>query len=146
MTIKEQLLNDMKEAMRAHDSNRLGVIRFLMSEIKNHEIDGGATDDTTLQKVIASQVKKSKDAVADFLTAQRQDLVDDENAKISVMEAYLPAQLSDEKLEKIVKEIISAVGENKNPGQLIGAVVKQVAGQADGARISAMIKKITTKN
>ncbi|MBQ6438001.1 GatB/YqeY domain-containing protein [bacterium] len=143
MTLQTQLMSDMKEAMKAHDATRLGVVRFLMSEIKNAQIDGAGSDDASLQKVVASQVKKSKEAVAEFVAAGRQDLADEEQAKIGIMEKYLPAQLDEAALEKIVRETLAEIGAVKNPGQIIGAVVKKVAGQADGGRIKAMVEKVT---
>ena len=143
MTLQTQLMSDMKEAMKAHDAARLGVVRFLMSEIKNAQIDGAGSDDASLQKVVASQVKKSKEAVAEFVAAGRQDLADEEQAKIGIMEKYLPAQLDEAALEKIVRETLAEIGAVKNPGQIIGAVVKKVAGQADGGRIKAMVEKVT---
>ncbi len=143
MTIKEQLMNDMKAAMRAHEMDKLTTVRFLMAEIKNFEIDNGPTeDDVALQKVIASQVKKSKDAISDFQKAGRDDLVDEETAKIKVMENYLPQQLTDDELKKVVTETINEVGELKNPGQLIGLVMKKVAGQADGKRVQEIIAQV----
>ena len=140
-TIKEQLTADMKTAMKARDMETLGVIRFLMAEIKNAVIDGAGEDDASLQKVIASQVKKSKEAVAEFQAAGRDDLALDENKKISVMEKYLPRQLDDAQLEEVVKEVLTSASSD-NIGQLIGQVVKKVAGQADGARVKAMVEKL----
>lgn len=139
MDIKTQLLEDMKQAMKAKDMDTLGVIRFLRSEIKNFEIDNGDQDDAGVQKIIASQVKKLKDAVTDFQKAGRTDLVDAELGKISVMEKYLPEQLSDADLEKIVSEVLESV-EETNVGKLIGLVMQKVAGRADGGRVSALIR------
>lgn len=139
MDIKSQLLEDMKQAMKSKDMDALGVIRFLRSEIQNYEIDNGEQNDAGVQKIIASQVKKIKDAVADFKKAGRDDLVSAEEAKIVVMEKYLPEQLSDEELEKIVDTVMLET-EEKNVGKLIGVVMKQVSGRADGNRVSAVIR------
>ena len=144
MTIKEQLMTDMKEAMKARDQERLTTIRFLMAEIKNAEIDGASEDDANAQKVIASQVKKLKDAMADFKAAGREDLLPAEEAKIAIMEKYLPEQMSDEELKTIVEEVLANAGDTSNQGQLIGQVIKKTAGQADGGRVSAMIRELTT--
>jgi uncharacterized protein YqeY len=141
MPIKQQLLQDMKEAMRARESERLGVIRFLLSEIKNAEIEGAGDDDASVQKIIASQVKKTKEAIADFAKAGRNDLVTSEEGKIKVMEKYLPAQLSDSELEVIVKKVVADFP-TANQGQLIGQVMKQVAGKAEGQRVGALVKKL----
>lgn len=139
MNLQAQLMEDMKQAMRDKDMVKLGVIRFLRSEIKNFEIDNGEQDDAGVQKVIASQVKKLKDAVTDFKKAGREDLVAEEEAKIIYMESYLPQQISDEELEAIVTRVIAAA-DDKNMGKLIGAVMKEVAGQADGTRVSAAVR------
>lgn len=140
MTIKERLTNDMKEAMRAHDALRLQTVRFLKAEIQNFEIDNGEANDEAAQKVIATQVKKSQDAITDFKNAKRDDLVTEEEAKIKIMKTYLPEQLEEGQLEEIVKATLTEVGE-ANQGQLIGAVMKKVAGRADGGRVAAMVQK-----
>ena len=142
MTISEQLMTDMKTAMKAHDSQALGVIGFLRSSIQNAQIDGAGSDDNSIQKIIASQVKKSKEAVAEFVKAGREDLAGEERAKIQVMEKYLPTQLDDAALEAIVREVIGDVLDKSKSGQLIGQVMKKVAGQADGGRVKAMVEKI----
>ncbi len=141
MSLQQQLLDDMKTAMKAKDTVKLGVVRFLRSEIKNYEIDHGEQDDAGVQQIIAREVKKMKDAMADFAKAGREDLVEEEEQKVVVMESYLPAQMSDEELEKIVKEVIDSA-EDKNMGKMIGAVKAKVEGQADGGRIAGMVKKL----
>lgn len=143
MNLKAQLIEDMKQAMKSKDTVKLGVVRFLRSEIQNFEIDNGEQDDQGITKIIASQTKKMKDAVGEFKAAGREDLVAQEDAKIAIMEAYLPKQMSDEDLELIVSKVISQSDDpsQKNMGKLIGAVVKEVAGKADGGRISKMVKE-----
>ncbi len=140
MTLKQQLTEDMKDAMRARDSVRLNAIRFLLSDIRNFEIDNGEQDDAGVQKVIAKQVKQMKDAMADFDQAGRADLVEEETAKLKVMEAYLPQQMSDEDLQIIVDRVVSAATD-KNMGLLIGQVMKEVVGRADGGRVSQMVRQ-----
>lgn len=144
MTLKEQLTNDMKDAMRAREMEKLQTIRFLLSEIKNYEIDHETVTETDLQKVVTGQVKKMKEAMLEFQNAGRDDLVSEEMKKVAIMEKYLPQQLTDAELEQIVSETIVEMGEVKNPGQLIGAVMKKTAGQADGKRIQEMINKLKT--
>jgi uncharacterized protein YqeY len=139
-TLKTQLTEDMKNAMRAHDSVRLNVIRFLLSELKNWEIDNGEQANDGVEKVIAREVKKVKDALVDFQKAGRQDLVDEENVKIAIMEEYLPKQMEDEELRKIVQDVVNSA-EQKDFGSLMKAVMVKVQGQADGGRVSAMVKQ-----
>lgn len=140
MNIKTQLIEDMKIAMKAKDTVKLGVIRFLRSEIKNFEIDNGDQDDKGVEKVISSQAKKIKDALNDFRAAGRNDLVVEEEAKLVILESYLPKQMSDDELRAIVSKIVDET-EDKNMGKLIGAVVRAVDGKADGGRVSAMVKE-----
>ena len=129
----------MKDAMRAKDMARLTTIRFTLSEIKNYEIDNGPQNDEGVQKVIAGQVKKMTDAINDYQAAGRDDLVTDETAKVDVLKAYLPAQLSDADLDQIVADTIVAMGKD-NMGAVIGAVMKKVGAQADGGRVSAAVR------
>lgn len=141
MTIKEQLTEEMKNAMRAKDMVKLGVIRMILAAVKNQVIAGGNESDESIQKVVASEVKKSRDALSDFRRANRQDLVQAEEEKIKLMSAYLPQQLSDEELKALVKQVKSQLGD-ANQGQLIGAIIKQAAGRVDGARVATMIKQV----
>ncbi len=139
MDIKSQLTEDMKQAMRDKDTDKLGTIRFLLSEIKNVEIDEGVQDDAGVQKIISRQIKQIRDARSDFERAGRTDLVEQEDAKLAVLEAYLPAQLSDNELEALVDEAI-AESADKNMGKIIGAVMQKAAGQADGGRVAAAVR------
>ena len=139
MNLQTQLLEDMKQAMRDKNMVKLGVIRFLRSEIKNFEIDNGDQDDKGIQKVIATQLKKVKDAINDFKKAGREDLVAQEEEKVGFMQSYLPEQLSDNDLEEIVNKIVLESDE-KNMGKLIGIVMKEVSGRADGNRVSSLIR------
>ncbi|MBU0974445.1 GatB/YqeY domain-containing protein [Patescibacteria group bacterium] len=153
MNLKTQLIEDMKQAMKAKDTIKLGVVRFLRSEIKNFEIDNGEQDDKGVVRIIASQVKKIKDVLVDFKSAGRDDLVAKEEAKVAILEAYLPQQMSDEELREVVSKIVGetedkvngearegALGQ-KNVGKLIGVVIRVVDGKADGGRVSAMVKE-----
>ena len=142
MPFKQDLMQDMKEAMKAHDATRLSTIRFLLSAIKNAEIDKGSElTDAETQKIIAKQVKQMKDAIEQFKAGGREDLVTEEEAKIKILESYLPDQLSDEELALVVEKVIAEPGEVHNPGQVIGRVMKQVVGRADGSRVSKIVRE-----
>lgn len=141
MSLKDQLMEDMKNAMRERNSVKLDVIRFLRSEIKNIEIDHGDQDDTGVLKIISRQIKSMKDANAEFRNAGREDLAKDNDIKIEILEAYLPTQLSDSELETIVKQVIDQATD-KNMGKIIGSVVAQTQGKADGGRISQMVRNL----
>ncbi len=143
MTLKEQLMEDMKNAMRAHEALKLDVVRMIRSEIKNFEIDNGEADDEKVQKIIKTMLKQQKDALLDFEKAARQDLVDETNAKIAVFTAYLPTELSDAELEQVVAEVL-ANATVKDFGPLMGQVMKKVGNRADGGRVTAFLKKALT--
>jgi len=140
MTLKEQLMEDMKNAMRAHETLKLDVVRMIRSEVKNFEIDNGEADDEKVQKIIKSMLKQQKDALVDFLRAARQDLIDETNAKIEIFASYLPTELSDVELEAVVAEVLASA-ENKDFGPLMGQVMKKVGSRADGGRVTAFLKK-----
>lgn len=143
MFLQQQLTDDMKTAMKAKDSLTLGVVRFLQAEIRNVEIDQGQQDDAGIQKIVARQIKQIKDTIPDYEKAGRTDLVKQEQAKLSILEKYLPEQISDRELEALVKAVLDSQPD-AHPGQLIGQVMKQVSGRADGSRVSAMVKRISS--
>jgi uncharacterized protein len=142
MSFKETLLEDMKSAMRAGEKIKLGTIRLLLSELKNAEIDAGELDEAGFHKVVAKLAKQVREGIEEFAKAGRSETVAEETEKLVVLEAYLPTQLSDSDLQQIVADV-----KNSNPnlqgGQLIGAVMAKVKGQADGKRVSAAIASLS---
>jgi len=142
MSLKLQITEDMKQAMRDRDSQKLGAIRFLLSEIKNFEIDNGEQDDAGIQNLISKQIKQMKDAISDFQKGDRADLVEAEEQKIVVIAKYLPKQLSDEEIQLIITKVVQDMGENANMGQVIGAVKSQVGNSADGGKIASLVKQV----
>jgi uncharacterized protein YqeY len=133
-------MEDMKTAMRAHDSMTLNAIRYLLSQIKNVEIDNGPQDDAGIQEIIRKQVKQMKDALVDFQKGGREDIVAEEQLKIAIFEKYLPAQMSDEELTTLVAAVRSEHAELPL-GQVIGLVKERAQGQADGTRVAAAVKQ-----
>lgn len=140
MNLQDQLMEDMKQAMRDKDQIKLGMIRLLRAEVKNKEIDEGALNDADVQKVAAALIKQLKDAIPDFEKAGRTELVEEQTAKIAVLESYLPAQMSDADLEAVVAEAIESL-DNPNMGMAMKAVMAKVGGQADGQRISKLVQQ-----
>jgi hypothetical protein len=140
MTLQEQLMEEMKTAMRAKDTERLGTIRLIRSEIKNFEIDHGLADDAAVQKIIKKMLNQQLDALEDFKKADRQDLVSETESKIKILKSYLPEQMSDEDLEKFVEKFVSQ-SDLKDFGPLMGRITKELASRADGARIASALKK-----
>lgn len=141
MTLKEQLMEDMKNAMRAHETLKLDVVRMIRSEVKNFEIDNGEADDEKIQKIIKTMLKQQKDALLDFERAARQDLIDETNAKIEIFASYLPTELSDEELAKVVSEVL-ATASSKDFRPIMGQVMKKVGNKADGNRVTILLKKV----
>ncbi len=137
--LKARLTDDMKNAMRAHDSAKLMTIRFLLSAIKNWEIDNGEQDDAGVEKVIGKEVKRMKDALGDYQKAGRPELVEQQEAEIQVMESYLPQQLSDDEVQKIVNEVV-ATADKKDFGFIMKSVMAKTQGRVDGSKVSALVK------
>lgn len=144
MDLKEKILSDMKEAMKAKDTQRLEVLRFLQSAVKNKEIElrPNPIDGNEILGVVTKQVKQRKESIEQFEKAGRQDLVDKEKFELSVLEGYLPQQISRADLEQIVSEVIISL--NATSLKQMGAVMKEVlaktAGAADGKLISEVVK------
>lgn len=141
MSLAKQLIEDMKQAMKDRDKVKLGAIRFLRSQIKNYEIDHGEQDSAGVEKLIAKEVKQIKESITEYQKAGRDDLVEEEKAKLAVLEAYLPEQLSEEKIKEIVKEVIDGQ-ENPQMGPVIGQVMAKVGTRADGGSVSALVKEM----
>jgi uncharacterized protein len=141
MTLKEQLMEDMKTAMRAREQVRLDTIRFMMSEIKNFEIDNGEQDDAGLQSLVAKQVKQMKDAMSEFERGNRMDLVEQEQVKVTILEGYLPKQLSNDEVLAIVQEVVAS-SDQKQMGPIMQQVRAKVGNQADGGTISMLVKQV----
>jgi uncharacterized protein YqeY len=143
MSLKDQVTEDMKTAMRARDSERLGTIRLLLAAAKQKEVDERVVlDDAAMIAIVDKLIKQRKDSVAAYLLAQRQDLADKESAEIKVLEAYLPQRLSGDEVTAAVAAIVAALGA-KGPGDMgkvMGAVKTQLAGKADMALVSQAVK------
>ncbi len=148
MSLKAQITEDMKTAMRAKDSVRLGTIRLLQAAMKQKEVDERVElDDAMVIAIVDKLIKQRKDSVAAYLSAQRQDLADVESAEIKVLEVYLPQRLSAEEITVAVKEIVAAVsselGHAVGPGDMgkvMGVVKTKLAGKADMGQVSAAVK------
>ena len=143
MSLKAQITEDMKTAMRAKDSVRLGTIRLLQAAMKQKEVDERVElDDAMVIAIVDKLIKQRKDSVAAYLTAQRQDLADIESAEMKVLEVYLPQRLSAEEITAAVKAIVAEVGAAGpgDMGKVMGAVKTQLAGKADMGLVSAAVK------
>jgi uncharacterized protein YqeY len=144
MEIREKIMSDMKTAMRDKNQVRLDTIRFLQAAIKNREIEvrPNAITAEDVLAVIKKMVKQRKESIEQYQAANRQDLVDKENAELKVIEEYLPAQMSRDQIEKIVADIIAEVKASsiKDMGAVMKAVIAKTAGAADNKVVSEVIK------
>lgn len=145
MTLAEQISADMKSAMKAKNNATLSTLRMLASALKNKQIE--LLHELSEQEVLAvirSQVKQLRDSTESFAQGGRQDLVDGVLGEIKVLEAYLPAELSDDQLVEVVKKTIVEVGaaSKADMGKVMGGAMKAVAGQADGGRVKAIVEQL----
>ena len=143
MSLKERITDDMKAAMRAKDSERLGAIRMLTAAIKQKEVDERVElDDTAVVAIVDKLIKQRKDSIEAFQKAARQDLADKEVAEMAVLQVYLPARLSADEVAAEVRAIVTELGA-KGPGDMgkvMGAVKTRLAGKADMGQVSAAVK------
>ncbi|MCH7344899.1 GatB/YqeY domain-containing protein [Pelomonas sp. CA6] len=143
MSLKDQITEDMKAAMRAKDSERLSTIRMLLAAVKQKEVDERVTvDDTMLIAIVDKLIKQRKDSISQFSAAGRQDLADKESAEVQVLEAYLPQRLSAEEIQAAVQAIVAQLGATgpADMGKVMGAVKTQLAGKADMGLVAAAVK------
>ena len=139
-TLRERLDSDLKEAMRAGDQTARDTIRFVLAAVKNAEIDrGGPLSDAESAAVLQRQVKQRQDSIDQFRSAGRADLVAREEAQLSVVRRYLPAELSDAEVEDLVRAVVGDVGATsaKDLGRVMPVLIERAAGRADGRRLSA---------
>jgi uncharacterized protein len=144
MALKDRLTEDMKNAMRAGEKERLATIRLALAAIKQREVDERISlDDTQVLAVLEKMIKQRREAITHFEAGKRPDLVAKETAEIVVIQAYLPAQLSEAELDTLISATIAASGATsiKDMGKVMAAVKPQVQGRADMGAVSARIKQ-----
>lgn len=143
-TLKDQLTEAMKAAMRAKDKERLGVVRLILAAIKQREVDERIElDDTAVLAVLDKMLKQRRDSITQYNNAGRSDLAAQEEFEVGIIQEYLPAQLSADEINAIIDAAIAATGASdmKAMGQVMGQVRPQVQGRADMGAVSALIKQ-----
>jgi uncharacterized protein len=143
MSLKERITEDMKAAMRSKDSERLGTIRMITAAIKQREVDERIMlDDGQVLSVLEKMIKMRKESVAQFQAGGRADLVEKENKEISLLQAYLPTQLSEGELDALIASAIAQSGATsiKEMGKAMAIVKQQAQGRADMAAVGAKLK------
>ncbi len=143
MSLKAQISEDMKSAMRAKDSARLGTIRLLQAAIKQREVDERIElDDTAVIAVIEKMLKQRRDSIAAYESASRNDLADVEKFEVSVLQTYLPQQLTEDEIKAVLEKVVTETGASgiKDMSKVMAAIKPLVAGRADMGKISGLIK------
>ncbi len=144
MGLKEQIMQDMKEAMKSKDSLKVSTLRLLISEIKNKEIEKrGELSDDEILAVIQKAVKQRKESIEKYKEAGRTDLAEKEEKELKILESYLPQPLSKEELEAIIEEAIKETGATtpKDMGKVMKVVMPKVRGRADGKLVNQMVRE-----
>ena len=148
MSLKDQITDDMKTAMRAKDALRLGTIRMLLAAVKQREVDERIVlDDAAVVAIVDKSIKQRKDSIAAFQGAGRTDLVDQETAELAVLQGYLPARLSADEISAAVATIVTSLGASGpgDMGKVMAAAKAQLAGKAEMGAVSAAVKAALSK-
>jgi hypothetical protein len=143
MSLRSQISEDMKTAMRAKDSARLSAIRLLLAAMKQREVDERIElDDTQVIEIIEKMLKQRRDSISQYEAANRHDLADVEKFEVEVLKTYLPQPLTDAEVDAIIAKAISETGAAgvKDMGKVMGLVKPQIVGRADVAKVSGLIK------
>ena len=143
MSLKEQITEDMKAAMRAKEATKLGTIRLINAEIKRKEVDDRIElNDAQVTAIIEKMIKQRKDSISQFEAGGRQDLADIERAELEVLSAYMPAALSEEEVQAEVKAAVASVGAAgpQDMGKVMGVLKAKLAGRADMTQVSGLVK------
>ena len=151
LMLKEKIETELKEAMKQKAELKVSVLRMFLSALQNKATEkrakGAEMTEEDMMAIMRSEVKKRKDSIQEFTKGNRKDLADKEEAELKLLENYLPAEMSDEDLEKIIKKVLENIGPVtiKEFGKVMGAVMKETKGQASGDRVSAEVKKFLAK-
>jgi uncharacterized protein len=143
MSLKERITDDMKAAMRAGAKERLGLIRMITAAIKQREVDERIVlDDTQVLSVLEKMIKQRKESLVQFQAGNRQDLVEKEAAEITLLQGYLPSQLSAAEIDALIAEAVAATGATsiKDMGKVMAVIKGKAQGRADLGKVGAIIK------
>jgi hypothetical protein len=147
-SIKDQLLQDLQQAMRAKEPDRKAALRMARAAIQNAEIkEQRELEDKEVEALLAKEVKKRREAVEMFAKGGRQDLVDQEEKQIAILEAYLPEQLSAAEIEAIAQEVIDEIGAESmaQMGPVMRNTMERVQGRADGKEVSEIVRRLLSE-
>lgn len=143
MNLKTKLNDDMKKYMKEKNTKALNAIKILKTEIKKAEVEKQRElNEDEIIALIRKQIKMRQDSIEQYKSAGRDDLVSEEEYELNVLKEYLPPEMSDEELEKIIQNIISELGENVKFGQVMGKAMKELKGKVDGNRVNSIVKRL----
>ena len=148
MSLKQQITEDMKTAMRAKETARLGAIRLLLSAMKQREVDERIElTDADIVAIIEKMLKQRRDSISQYEAANRQDLADVEKFEVTVLQGYMPQQLSEAEINSAIAEVIAATGAAgpQDMGKVMAAIKPKLAGRADMGKVSGLIKAQLSK-
>jgi uncharacterized protein YqeY len=142
--LKDRINDEVKAAMRAQDKRRLGTLRLITAALKQREVDERITlDDAQVMAVLEKMIKQRRDSITQFQAGNRPDLAEQESYEVDIIQSYLPAQLSEAEIEKIVGDVVAETGATslKDMGKVMGPLKQRLAGQADMAVVNAKVKQ-----
>jgi hypothetical protein len=145
MSLKEQLANDLKDAIRQRDESRKIAIRMTISAIKNAEIErGAALSEADVLTLVSREAKQRRESIAEFEKADRRDLVEKEQAELEVLQSYLPAQVSRDEIAEAAREVIAEVGAGgpRDKGKVMPVLIGRLAGRAEGREINEVVTEL----
>ncbi|MCA9998059.1 MAG: GatB/YqeY domain-containing protein [Anaerolineales bacterium] len=145
MSLKQQLQDDLKEAMRGGEAARRDVLRLMMAAIKQAEVDGQKTlNDAEVQEVLTKQAKQRRESISDYENAGRADLAAGEQAELVIIEAYLPQMMSEAEVRAVASGLIAELGvtDAKGMGQVMGRLMAQLKGKADGRLVNQVVRDL----
>lgn len=148
MSLKEQITNDMKNAMRSKETERLNAIRLLLAAMKQKEVDERIElTDTHIIAIIEKMIKQRKDSITQYQAAKRDDLVAGETFELELLQTYMPAQLSDEEITAAVQKAVQTSGASgpQDMGKVIAILKAELAGKADMGKVSGLVKSALQK-
>jgi hypothetical protein len=143
MDLKAKLNEDLKKYMKEKNSKALNAIKILKTEIKKAEVEKQKElNNDEIMTLIRKQIKMRQDSIQQYREANREDLVEEEEYELNILKEYLPPEMSDEEIEKVIKNIISELGENAKFGQVMGKAMKELKGKVDGSKVNSIVKNM----
>lgn len=144
MSIKEQIMEDFKDAMKDQDKQRKNTLKMLKSEIRNEEIEqGGDLSDDEVRSILAKQAKNHEESIEQYEDGDREDLAEKEKTQLEIVKSYLPDEMSPDELEQLVDEVIDEVGASdmSDMGDVMDEIMPKVRGRADGSQVNELVRK-----